>query len=300
MVGVLVFAAVFFAVFAVRLYKEFRGENLSDVANAVAKAPAPRQAVVGLAAPAAPSGSMSFHPPDTVAAVFGKEFLTLRRNTGIFYALVAPLVMIVLFANLKAGHVPEYILFPSAVAYALMGVAPLCYNSMGFEAAGIQFYFLAPVRMRDVFIAKNLLSIGLALAEIVAVFIAITYVAHVPSLTTAVSVLLWATFTMCLTLALGNHRSITSPKKIDVQKMGKNQASPLSALLSIGLLLICAGLGAGVLMLSRAFDMAWLLPASMLVLAAISLAVYAWSLGTLDKTLAENRDTLSEVLCKAG
>ena len=64
--------------------------------------------------------------------------------------------------------------------------------------------------------------------------------------------------------------------------------------------LICAALGAGVLMLSRAFDMAWLLPASMLVLAAISLAVYAWSLDTLDKTLAENRDTLSEVLCKAG
>ena len=299
-VGVLVFAAVFFAVFAVRLYKEFRGENLSDVANAVAKTSAPRHAVAAMAAPAAASGSMNFHPPDTVAAVFGKEFLTLRRNTGIFYALVAPLVMIVLFANLKAGHVPEYVLFPSAVAYALMGVAPLCYNSMGLEAAGIQFYFLAPVKMRDVFVAKNLLSIGLAAAEIVAVFIAITYVSRIPTVTTTASVLLWATFTMSLTLALGNHRSITAPKKIDVSKMGRNQAAPLSALLSIGLLLVCAGLGAGLLMLSRALDMVWLLPASMLALAAISLAVYVWSLGTLDKTLAENRDTLSEVLCKAG
>jgi ABC-2 type transport system permease protein len=299
--GVLVFTAVFFAVFAMRLYKEFRGENLSDVANAVAKAPEKRVAAVGaVALPVAASGGMSFHTPDTVSAVFGKEFLTLRRNTGIFYALVAPLVMIVLFANLKAGHVPEYILFPSAVAYALMGVAPLCYNSMGFEAAGIQFYFLAPVKMRDVFIAKNLLNVGLAAAEIVAVFIAITYVARMPSLTTAVSVLLWATFTMLVTMAVGNHRSITAPKKIDVSKMGRNQASPLSALISIGLLLLCAGLGAGVLMLSRAFDMAWLLPVTMLVLAAVGAGIYVWSLGTLDKTLAENRDTLSEVLSKAG
>jgi ABC-2 type transport system permease protein len=300
--GVLLFTVLFFAIFSARLYKEFRGENLSDVANAVAKTPAKKHtAVATTAAVAAPSlrSSMQFSTPPTIAAVLGKEFLTLRRNSGIFYALVAPLVMVVLFANLKAGHVPDYVLFPAAVAYTMLGVAPLSYNSLGLEAAGIQFFFLAPVKMRDVFIAKNLLNIGLAVAEIVAVFCAITYVGHMPSFSMTVSVVLWAAFTMFVSMAIGNYRSVTAPKKIDLTKMARNQASPLSGFISIGVMLVAAGLGAGVLAAGRFLDKPWLMPTAMLVLAVIGFFIYSWSLGTMDKLLADHRDTLSETLCKA-
>ena len=301
--GILLFAAVFFGIFAVRLYKEFRGENLSDVANAVAKTPAKKQTATPSASPstlaALPPASARFSMPDTVAAVFHKEFITLRRNTGVFYSLVAPLAMVIFFVNVKGASLSSGILFPAAVAYTMMGIAPLCYNSLGLEAAGIQFYFLAPVKMRDVFLAKNLINIILALIEIVAVFISITYATHAPSATLAAAVLLWATFTMFISMAMGNRRSVTAPKKIDLSKMTNKQASPLSALLSIGLLLLSGGLGAGIMFLANYLQTPWILLPSTLALAIIGFFVYHQSLNSLDKLLAEHRDTLSETLCKA-
>jgi ABC-2 type transport system permease protein len=300
LLGVLLFAALFFAIFAMRLYKEFRGENLSEVAHAVAKVPAKKYvaATTTTASVPAPS-SMHFSAPPTVAAVFAKELITLRRNTGIVYALVAPLVMVILFTSFKSARVPVYFLFPSSVAYVLLGIVPLCYNSLGLEAAGIQFFFLAPVRMRDVFIAKNLMQIGLACIEIVAVFAAITYATHAPSPGLTAAVVLWAAFTMFLSLAAGNYRSVTAPKKVDPGKMQRQQASPLSALISTGLLLTTAGLGAAFLFLARYYEKPWILPPSMLVLAAIGFFVYIRSLASMDELLADNRDTLSETLAKA-
>jgi ABC-2 type transport system permease protein len=299
--GVLLFTAVFFAIFAARLYKEFRGENLSDQAIGVAKTPAKKRVAVAAGSSAMPvaAPAIRLSAPPTVAAVFQKEIISMRRNTGIIYALVGPLVMVILFVNLRMGRTPAYVLFPAAVAYTMMGIAPLCYNSLGLEAAGIQFFFLAPVRMRDVFLAKNLVNLGLAAIEIVAVFAAITYVTHAPSATMTISVLLWAAFTMFLSMAIGNRRSVTAPKKIDPGKMQNKQASPLSALISVGVLLLSAGLGAGVILLGMYFGKPWILPLAMLVLAVVGYAIYEKSLETMDKLLADNRDTLSEVLCKA-
>ncbi len=299
--GVLLFTLVFFAIFAARLYKEFRGENLSDVANAVAKTPARKHVAVTTVPAMHPSATSSLHfsTPPTVAAVLGKEFLTLRRNTGIFYALVAPLIMVVLFANLKAGHVSADVLFASAVAYTLMGVAPLCYNSLGLEAAGIQFFFLAPVKMRDVFIAKNLMNAGLAVVEVIAVLCAITVIGKPPSATVVIAVVLWAAFTMFISLAIGNHRSVTSPKKVDITKMAKNQTSQLSAFISIGVMLVAGGLGAGIYATAHFLHRPWIMAPAALVLAMIGFFVYRYSLGTVDQLLADHRDTLSETLCKA-
>jgi ABC-2 type transport system permease protein len=299
--GVLVFTVLFFVIFAARLYKEFRGENLSDVANAVAKTPARKrvsETPISAIAPGAASSSLHFSPPPTVAAVLAKEFLTLRRNTGIFYALVAPLIMVVLFANLKVGRVGADVLFASAVAYTLMGVAPLAYNSLGLEAAGIQFFFLAPVKMRDVFIAKNLMNVGLALVEIVAVFCAITFIGKPPSATIVLAVVLWAAFTMFVSLAIGNNRSVTSPKKVDIAKMAKNQTSQLNAFISIGVMLVAAGVGAAIYAIGHFLHRPWIMPPAALVLAAIGFFVYNYSLGTMDQLLADHRDTLSETLCK--
>lgn len=296
--GILAFASLFFAIFATRLHKEFHGENLSDVANAVSETSVKKPAVA-VPASVVSTHSMRFGAPQTIAAVLKKEFISLRRNTGIFYSLVAPLVMVVLFANMRAGRTPSFILFPAAVAYTLLGIAPLCFNSLGAEAAGIQFYFLAPVKMRDVFLAKNLMSVALALIEFIAVFAAITYISHAPSAAMTLAVLLWAAFTMFVTLAVGNRRSVTAPKKIDMTKVANKQASPLSAFMGIGLLLLCAALGAGVVLAAMYFDQPWIMPPAMLVLAVAGSFIYVHSLGTMDRLLADHRDTLSETLCKS-
>ena len=86
------FGLMFLSVFALRARTEFRGENLSDTANVVAmKHLAPRPAhAPALGVTTKPVGkARTFGLSSTVFAVFGKEFLYLRRNTGLFYGLVA-------------------------------------------------------------------------------------------------------------------------------------------------------------------------------------------------------------------
>jgi hypothetical protein len=62
---------------------------------------------------------------------------------------------------------------------------------------------------------------------------------------------------------------------------------------------VSAGLGAAGILLTRFYDKPWVLPPVMLVLALAGFFIYMRSLGTMDKLLADNRDTLSETLCKA-
>jgi ABC-2 type transport system permease protein len=155
--------------------------------------------------------------------------------------------------------------------------------------------------MRYVFLAKNLFNILLAGFEVVAVYAAISYMRNTtPPLQMTISVLLWAAFTLLVSMAVGNRRSITAPKKIDPQKPAGKQASALSGLLSIGMMLVAAGIGAGVYLLALYFGQAWIVPAAAVVLAAIGAAIYMASLATLDTLLADNRETLIEQLCKTG
>ena len=299
--GCAAFAAAFFAVFALRMRTEFRGEDLSDQANAVsrkAKSPAKPTAAMPASSPAQPE-SRFLGLSSVTTAVLGKELLYVRRNTGIFYSLVAPVVMVFLFAGRLATHSNATWLFPAAMAYTLLGVAPLAYNSFGLEAAGSQFYFMAPVRLRDVFFAKNLVNFLLAFVEIAAVFIIITVIARMPSLLNAASGLLWAATTLLFSTTLGNRRSITAPKKITVAKMGSGkQASPLSALISMGLLLGSAGIGAGLLFLGIFFGMPWLPLPIFAVLAGVAVFVYVRSLDSIDRFALAHRDELFEELCK--
>jgi ABC-2 type transport system permease protein len=298
--GCALFAAAFLAVFMLRMAAEFRGENLSDAANAVAgakKAVAQRPAVPMAAAAAARTSSAGWLPP-ALSAMLGKEFLYMRRNLGILYAVVMPTVFVFLFAGRMAGRVSSPYIFPGAVAYTLLGIAPLSYNSWGFEGTGAQFYLLAPVRLRDVFLAKNMLGFGLALIEMLAVFGIITYVSAMPSLQTAAVAVLWAAGTLLISTTIGNRRSITSPKKVVSQRM-KQQASPLSGLISMGVLLLTAGVAAALLVAAVLLHFEWVLVPAFTMYAAVAAFFYWRSLGGLDRFVLEHREELFAELCKA-
>jgi len=317
-----IFGFFFFAVFAMRTRTEFRGEVFSDVANGVAEptrvsfVPQVR-AAAGLAKAARlrfrpeatlapPKSLFSDHGKGTlrlspvVAAVFGKELLAIRRNTGVFYALIAPVVMVFLFAGRLATRSSSnaIYIFPASLAYALVGIVPLAFNSFGLEGAGAQFYFLAPVRLRDIFVAKNLVNFLLAYAETAAVLAIVTYLTGLPTLNILVSSLLWAVGTLLLTTTLGNRRSVTSPKKIDPGRTSSKQASPASAFLGMGILLVLAAFGTGVLKLARHFDMLAVLPLAMLVFMLASASIYLSSLRSIGRFTLAHRDELFEELCK--
>jgi ABC-2 type transport system permease protein len=345
------FAAVFLLTFAWRMRTEFRGENLSNVANAVSGKAAGSRAVpsfpsapedsrfqgaglqprrndsvttgshsspalkgtgfspsvspaktIGASAPEGrPAGLTGFFRhslPPIVPAILAKEFLYVRRNTGVFYSMVAPIVMVFLFSMRMSARGSGAWLFPAALGYTLLGIAPLSYNSFGLEATGAQLYFMAPVRLRDVVLAKNLMNFLLAFAEVVAVFLILTFISTMPPLLSVATGLLWAAATLLLSTSLGNRRSISAPKKVDLTRMSRKQASGLSGLISMGILLGSAAVGALVLLGARLLHLPWLPLPIMAAYAAVGFFVYTRSLTTIDSFALDHRDELFEELCK--
>ncbi len=283
---------------------EFRGENLSDVANATqpvrpstpkaAHSPTPAPTSVAVRQPAATAGLF----PPTLAPLLGKELLVLRRNVGLFYGLVAPAVMVFLFAGRMSLRGGSHWVVLAAVAYALLGIAPMSYNSFGLEGTGAQFYFFAPVPLREVLFAKNVFTTLLALVEVLVVVAITSYVAGRPSLWDCLFALLWALGTLLLNTTLGNLRSISAPKRVNPGKTINRAQSPVSAYIAMGILLSCAGLGFGCAVLGTWLHRPWLPSAIMLAFAAAAAVVYSKGLEGIDAYALDRRDTLFEELGK--
>jgi ABC-2 type transport system permease protein len=296
------FAAVFLAVFALRMATEFRGETFSDAANATPRAtkkiPVSAKPMTALS-PAATGSSFTFGLPPVISAVLGKEVLYLRRHMGLLYGLVMPIVLVLFFANRLASRNNSFWVFPAAVAYTLLTIGPLSYNSFGLEGVGSQFYFLAPVHMRDVVLAKNILSLAMALIEIVTVFGIVSYATSVPGFQIVVATLLWAAGTLVINLTFGNRRSLSTPKKMSAQRMNRRQASQVSGFISLGVVLAGAALAAAVFGVTFWFHLQWLLIPVFALYAAGGLFIYIRNLRLLDAFAMDHREELFLELCKA-
>jgi len=302
------YATAFFATFALRMRAEFRGESLSDAANAVAKPRNLKPATSPSATFAQPSASFAFPLSSTrgtifsptVSALLSKEFLYLRRNLGLFYALIMPVLFVFFFAGRLAGRNGGAAwIFPAALAYSLMGIIPFSFNSFGMEGVGSQLYFYAPVRMRDIFLAKNLINVLLAAVEIVAVLVVISYVAAPPPLWVIASTLLWIAATLLVALTVGNRRSLASPKKIDLTRTTRRQASGLSALIGVGIFFASVAVAAVLALAGYFLHLLWTLVPIFAVFTAAAAILYWRGLTTLDRYAQDHREQLFEELCKA-
>jgi ABC-2 type transport system permease protein len=299
--GLALFGALFVSVYAWRMHREFRGENLSETTQ-------PNQPAVRRAAPAPQTAHIPnsvliptriFGLNSTIIACLQKEFIYLRRNINQLYGFVAPVFMVFLFANRLSvsGRYGEFI-FPIAIAYSVLGVSILSYNALGMDGSGVQLYFMAPGRMRDVFLAKNLTGFLLNLVELVLVFAVIAFVAHPPSLVISLATVCWLLFATFINGAVGNLRSLAAPKKIDLSKASRKQASQLSILIALGVLVVCAAIGFAVLVLAGDLHRPWLMIPFMLALAIAAFAFYLTVLNRLDTIALNHREALTEELCK--
>ncbi len=306
LLSLIAFTALFFTIYAWRMRREFLGENLSEVtkqsqpsARRAAPALLPRPSLpLATTQPATPARVLGFN--NTVVACLQKEFIYLRRNLNQLYGFIAPLFMVFLFASRvsASGRYGDFV-FPFAVAYSTLGVSTLSYNALGMDTSGIQFYFLSPTRLRDVFLAKNLITFLLALAELVLIFGVIIALTHAPSLIVALATIAWLLFAIFLNAAVGNLRSIIAPRKVDLMKASRKQISQLSALLAFALIAGCAAIGGAVLLLCNYLDRQWLMIPIFFTLAIIAFFVYVQILSRLDALAQNHRDTLTEELCKA-
>jgi len=309
--GVLLFTAGFLLVLHMRLHAQFSGEDLSEAPGAKSGArPAVARVKTTVAANAAASAttgvSFSFLPV-TVAGCLVKEIRYLLRSGPKLYVLIMPVFVVFLFSMRSSGlsyagvshHSVTGMLFSYGCAYTQLIFVALIYNSLGSDGSGIQFYFMAPLRMRDVMLAKNLLTIGIFAIEIILIYAASAIIASPAPADLTIATIAWSLFTLFLNMSIGNIRSISSPKVVDPARVRSQNVSGLSSLISLVVVVGCVALGALMLVLCRYLHSGdWPAAAAFSVLAVLAFAVYTLGLGQMDQIAAKHVEGLTAALSK--
>ena len=294
--AVLLYAVGFLAVLAWRLQREYRGENLSE--GSVRRAPRVERPLGRVGVREAVRFRDAWRGSPVLAACVRKEWIYLRRNSSQFYGLLAPLAMVFLFAGRMGSVSRGGMVFPAGAAYALLGIAALAYNLFGSDAGGVQFYFLAPVEMRTVVLAKNLFGFSLAALQVVLLYGVLLFSSGRPPVLITLATVCWVVFAALVNATIGNVRSITAPKKMDPGRVARKQASPLSALMSVGAMLAVAALGAGLLGLASLLRQPWLPVPVLLACDGGAVLWYLAGLGRVDGIARSHRETFLEELSK--
>ncbi len=296
---------LFLAIFAIRLHKQFLGEYLSEgAARSAPAAPVQRPKPlapqpVAVAQPVASDPATRLVSP-TVAACLRKEWLYLRGNGNQLIGLLTPLVFVLILSRGLFTEHPSYLL-PGALGYALFASLAGLYNVFGADGAGMQLYLLAPVRLRDVVLAKNLMSLTVIFVQVVLAWSLVMWIARSPiPLPTQVSAFFWIAFVILANLTLGTVRSIQAPRKF-VPGQTRQMRTPTnrtSGLLVLAMLFGSVLLQVPVAYVCHHFHQPWLAAAIFAPLAAAAVGAYAFLLHNSEKLLLSYRDLISEELCR--
>jgi ABC-2 type transport system permease protein len=281
-----------------RLRAQYRGENLSEaVARAVA--PAGKQKIqLGWNIPGV-SGAVS--------AVLEKEIHYLSRSGPMLFTLVMPVVVLLIFrfspgktdsAGGLLGHASN-LAFPVGAAYTLLILTNLVYNSFGADAAGIQFYFVSPVRFHEILLGKNLTHSLVLVVEMVLVWAGACLLYRPPSFDVLLATITGVFFALVVNLTAGNLFSVYTPKKVDLSTLGRQRASQVTALASLGIQAVVLGLCALAILAARAYHHIWLAAIIFVALAGIAIVIYFVVLTRIDAIALERREPMIAELCRA-
>lgn len=312
---------VFLAAFAVvclwflnaRLRAQFLGENLSEAAVPRKTAPASAPLLPGAAAvrPLPLAWSLpGFSAP--ISAIFEKEIRYLLRSGPALFTLFMPVVILLIFRFTAAtpGHggagflnrMPS-LAFPIGAAYSVLILSNLVFNNFGGDAVGVQLYFAAPIRLREVLLAKNLAHTAVTAFEMVVLWAGVCFLFGCPSPQIVIATLAAMLWALPVDFALGNLLSIYSPRRIDMGAFGRQKPSSAAQFASLGSTAVIFGIPAVILIASSAFGLAW--PAAIcfstvviLFLAAIAIVLYFVLLARTEKMALDRREVLIAELSK--
>jgi ABC-2 type transport system permease protein len=281
-----------------RLRAQYLGENLSE-AVARSAVPAAKQKIrLGWNIPGARGA---------ISAVVEKEIHYLSRSGPMLFTLVMPLVVLVIFRFTPGksdgsagvlGHSAD-LAFPVGAAYAVLILTNLVFNSFGADAAGIQFYFVSPVRFREILLGKNLTHALLLALEMVLVCAGASLMYRPPSWEILLATVTGVLFALVVNLTVGDLLSVYAPKKIDLSALGRQRTSQVTALASLGIQAVVLGVCALALLVARAYHHIWLAAIIFLALAAIAAVFYSLVLNRVDAIAQRRREAMITELCRA-
>ena len=282
-----------------RFAAQYRGEELSETA-----APAPT-ALRPIARKGEGADGLSLLSPQ-VAAVVRKEFRYLTRNGFAFITLLMPPLLVLVFSSQFAGKHPTVsgkavsaeMFFPGMLAYLILILMAPAYNSFAYEGRGIQTYFTAPLRFRDVFVGKNLMLVSVLALEIALSMAMLTWRLGLPSPPRLVATLAAILFTVVGQLTIANWSSLSFPRKLEFGRIRGQRQSGIAALVAFGSQLLAGGISAVILLTGRWTGNLWLPAEAFAVLAAAAVGGYIASLDPLTQLAEKKKEVLIEALCR--
>jgi ABC-2 type transport system permease protein len=281
-----------------RYKAQYLGEELSEsAAPSAAKRAARRQT--------APSELPGFLSPP-VAGVMRKEFHYLTRNGFSFIALILPPVMVMFFSmqfagthsQLKEHGLSVQTFFPAAMAYLILILVSPAYNSFAFEGRGIQSYFMAPVRMRDILVGKNLFLVCVVAIELTISLGMLVWRIGFPGFPLFLSTIAAAAFAVMGQLTIANWSALSFPKKMEIGKMKGQRNSGVAVWTAFGVQILIGGIATTVLLAGRWFGNPWLPAVVFVGLTAAALGGYIASLEPLSLLAERKKELLIETLCR--
>lgn len=298
-VGLLIYVLLFSVFLWQRFATQYRGEELSE-----GTAPARSRTRVKSAAIAGIDG-LSFLSP-AVAAVLRKDFQYLLRNGFLLMSLFMPPFLVFLFTAQFAGAHPWAIrtgvstdtFFPAMIGYLLLMLMMPAYNCFAYEGKGVQTYFTAPVRFRDVFLGKNIMHMGILLFEVSLSILLLVWRIGLPSAPVFAATLVGMAFAGAGQFALANWASLCYPRKLEFGSMRGQHGSGVAIWIGFGSQFLLGGVCSLVLFMGRWTNNPWLPAEAFAALAAASVAGYFASLDGLSDLAERKKERLIEILCR--
>jgi ABC-2 type transport system permease protein len=282
-----------------RFAAQYRGEELSETAapGRAASRPIPTN-------DDGPDRLRLLSPQ--VAAIVRKEFRYLTRNGFAYLTLLMPPLLVLLFSLQFAGRHPTVggksisadTFFPGMMAYLILILMAPAYNSFAYEGRGIQTYFTAPVRFRDIFVGKNLMLVSVLVLEIMLSMTMLAWRVGLPSLPRLVAVLAAIVFSIVGQLTVANWSSLSFPRKLDFARMGGRSQSGMAVLVAFGSQIMLGGISAVILLTGNWTGSPWLPAEAFMFLAVTAVAGYLASLDALTKLAEKKKEALIEALCR--
>jgi ABC-2 type transport system permease protein len=296
-VAIACYPAFFGALLWMRFAAQYRGEELNETAE-------PTKIVRNSARTEAGADGLGLLSPQ-VAAVIRKEVRYLLRNGFAAVLLFLPPILVfglisqssLLHLMGSKGVSPE-MFFPGLVAYIILILMAPAYNSFAYENAGVQTYFTAPLRFRDVFLGKNFVQVCLIVTELTLCIAAFCYRVGLPPAPIFFATLAAVAFTVIGQLSIANWSSLSFPRKLTFGQIQGQRQSKMAVLVAFAAQILLFGISSLVLGLGRWTGDRWLPAEAFTLLAAAAIGGYAASLDALTSYAEKKKEKLIEALCR--
>jgi len=292
-----VYALVFGLLLRLRLRAQYFGEDVGEEAPQTS----PRDTTVraGWRLPGFRGG---------IAALVEKELRYAMRNGQTWMSAAVPLFLVVFFS--LAWQVPKQrpgflsrapeMFFPAAVVYSLLVLATLLHNTFAFEGHGLHLLLVAPVRLRQVLLAKNIVHALLILGVSGMILVLVSLLVAPPGLGIVAATFSALAFLALAQFMVGNALSIYFPRQIEFGRLRK-RASELNVLLGFLSHIVLLGIVAAILFQTRGVGSAlhpWLFSAILLALAVVAGWFYRMSLDWGEQAILKRREALTAEICR--